>query len=58
MGRKQKLVLLTKKLPEENIIIKNIRKIYYRILSSVSENKITVDTTGSGLYDKSVIDNF
>tara|TARA_B100002019_G_scaffold293321_1_gene320109 strand:+ start:3929 stop:4855 length:927 start_codon:yes stop_codon:yes gene_type:complete len=54
----KKVVLLQKKTSEENIIIKNIRKIYYRILSSVSENKITVDTTGSGLYDKSVIETF
>ena len=36
----------------------NIRKVYYRLLSSISENDITVDTTGSGLYDKSVIETF
>ena len=54
----KKVVLLQKKTSEENIIIKNIRKIYYRILASISDNKITIDTTGSGLYDKSVIENF
>ena len=54
----KKVVLLQKKTSEENIIIKNLRKIYYRILANISINKITVDTTGSGLYDKSVIETF
>jgi len=52
----KKVILLQKKSSEENIIIRNIRKIYYRVLTSISENSITVDTTGSGLYDKSVIE--
>ena len=52
----KKVILLQKKTSEENIIIKTVRKIYYRVLTRISENNITVDTTGSGLYDKSVID--
>ena len=52
----KKVILLQKKTSEENIIIRTLRKIYYRVLSSISENNVTVDTTGSGLYDKSVID--
>jgi len=55
---KKKVILLQKKTSEENVIIRNIRKIYYRVLKSISENNITVDTTGSGLYDKSVIETF
>ncbi len=54
----KKVILLQKKTSDENIIIRNIRKVYYRLLSSISENDITVDTTGSGLYDKSVIETF
>ena len=54
----KKVILLQKKTSEENIIIRNIRKVYYRLLSSISENDITVDTTGSGLYDKSVVETF
>ena len=56
--KNKKVILLQKKTSEENIIIRNIRKVYYRLLSSISENDITVDTTGSGLYDKSVVETF
>ena len=54
----QKIVLLQKRTSEENILMKNIRKIYYRILTRASENKLTIDTTGSGIFDKSVIEIF
>ena len=54
----QKIVLLQKRSSEENFFMKNIRKIYYRILTRVSENKLTIDTTGSGIFDKSVIEIF
>ena len=54
----QKIVLLQKRTSEENILMKNIRKIYYRLLTRVSENKLTIDTTGSGIFDKSVIEIF
>ena len=54
----QKIALLQKRTSEENILMKNIRKIYYRVLTRVSENKLTIDTTGSGIFDKSVIEIF
>ena len=54
----QKIALLQKRTSEENILMKNIRKIYYRLLTRVSENKLTIDTTGSGIFDKSVIEIF
>ncbi len=55
---KQKIVLLQKKTSEENLLMKNIRKIYYRLLTKTSDNKLTIDTTGSGIFDKSVIKTF
>ena len=55
---KQKIVLLQKKTSEENVLMKNIRKIYYRLLTKTSDNKLTIDTTGSGIFDKSVIKTF
>ncbi len=53
-----KVVLLQKKSSDENFIIKNIRKFYYRVLSKISDSSLTIDTTGAGIYDKSVIDMF
>jgi glycosyltransferase involved in cell wall biosynthesis len=40
----------------ENFIIKSVRKIYYRIIQKISENELTKDTLGYGLYAKSIID--
>ena len=54
----QKIVLLQKRSSEENFFMKNIRKIYYRLLTGISENKLTIDTTGSGIFDMSVIETF
>ena len=56
--KNKKVVLLQKKSSEEGFVIKNIRKIYYRVLSKISNQKLTIDTTGSGIYDKSVIETF
>ena len=50
-----KVVLLQKKSSNENLLIKNMRKLYYRFLSKISATNLTKDTTGSGIYDKSVI---
>jgi glycosyltransferase involved in cell wall biosynthesis len=53
----KKVILLQKKSSKENILMKNLRKIYYRVLARSSYNNLTLDTTGSGLYDKSIIEN-
>jgi len=53
-----KVVLLQKNLSEENLFIKTVRRLYYRFLSKISHANLTVDTTGSGIYDKSVLDTF
>ena len=50
-----KVVLLQKKSSDENFLIKNIRKFYYRFLAKISGTSLTTDTTGAGIYDKSVV---
>jgi len=42
----------------ESFIMKNIRKIYHKILNSISKVNMPLYTTGSGIYDKKVIDFF
>ena len=53
-----KVVLLQKNSSDENFLIKSMRKLYYRVLSKISHTNLTVDTTGAGIYDKSVLDTF
>jgi polyisoprenyl-phosphate glycosyltransferase len=55
---KHKVVLLQKKSSDEGFFIKKARKIYYRLLNKFSDINLTLDATGSGIYDKSVIDTF
>ena len=42
----------------ESFIMKNIRKIYHKLLNSISKVNMPLYTTGSGIYDKKVIDFF
>lgn len=42
----------------EFLIMKNIRKIYHKILNSISKVNMPLYTTGSGIYDKKVINFF
>jgi len=51
------VVLGQKKKSEENFIIKSLRSFYYNALSKISFSNITLNTTGSGLFDNSVIKN-
>ena len=32
-----------------------MRKLYYRFLSKISNSNLTIDTTGSGIYDKKLL---
>jgi glycosyltransferase involved in cell wall biosynthesis len=50
-----KIVLGKKITSEENSFIFSIRNFFYKFLNKISETKITENTTGSGLFDKSVI---
>ena len=50
-----KIVLGKKITSEENSFIFSIRNFFYKFLNKISETKITENTTGSGIFDKSVI---
>ena len=50
-----KIVLGKKISSEENNLVFSIRKIFYKFLNKISEIKLTENTTGSGIFDKSVI---
>ena len=51
-----KVILAQKNQSDENFLIKNLRKFYYKFLSKISDTNLTINTTGSGLFDKSIID--
>jgi len=51
-----KIVLGQKVGSEENIIIYNLRKFYYRLVSKFSEVELIKNVTGAGLYDREVVD--
>ena len=50
-----KVVLGEKVSSEENKIKFSIRKIFYNFLNKISETALTENTTGSGIFDKSII---
>ena len=50
-----KVVLGEKVSSEENKIKFSIRKIFYNFLNKISETTLTENTTGSGIFDKSII---
>ena len=50
-----KIVLTEKINSEENKLIYSIRRAYYKFVNYISENKLTENTTGSGIFDRSVI---
>lgn len=50
-----KIVLGKKISSEENSLVFFIRKTFYKFLNKISETKLTENTTGSGIFDKSVI---
>ena len=50
-----KIVLGKKTNSKENSFIFLLRKIFYRYLNKISENELTENTTGSGIFDKTII---
>ena len=50
-----KIVLGKKITSEENNLIFSIRKTFYKFSNIISETKLTENTTGSGIFDKSII---
>ena len=50
-----KVILNQKIASEEGFIMNKLRKFYYKLLSSTASIKLPENTTGSGLYDKKVV---
>lgn len=50
------IVLPTKPRSEETLVMQRIRKIYYKLLNSISEVPLENNATGAGLFDKKVVD--
>ena len=51
-----KIVLGEKITSDENSLTFFLRKSYYKLLNKISENKLSQNTTGSGIFDKSIIE--
>ncbi len=51
-----KITLLQKENSEEKSAISILKKFYYWFLSKISKVKLTQNTTGSGIIDKSIVD--
>ena len=51
-----KIVLGKKNNSEENKLIYSLRSFFYKFLNSISESDLTINTTGSGIFDKKVIE--
>ena len=54
--RGNKITLLQKTKSDENFFIKFLRKFYYWFLSKTSNSNLTQNTTGSGIFDKSIVE--
>jgi glycosyltransferase involved in cell wall biosynthesis len=51
-----KVVLAKKISSQENSLMFSIRKNFYKFLNKISETKLTENTTGSGIFDRSIIE--
>lgn len=51
-----KVVCAVKKTSEENLLMRLVRKLYYRLLAKFSETPLINDFTGFGLYDRCFVD--
>lgn len=55
--KKGKKIVLGKKISsEENKVKFSIRKLFYRLINYISETDLTENTTGSGIFDKSIVE--
>ena len=50
------IVFLKRKKTQENIFLEFVKKLFYRIINSISETSLTEKTTGSGIFDKKIIE--
>ena len=51
-----KVVMGQKDSSDENFLIHHIKNIGYKFINKISDDPLLINTTGSGLYDKSIID--
>ena len=51
-----KVVMGQKDSSDENFLKHHIKNIAYKFINKISDNPLLINTTGSGLYDKSIID--
>ena len=50
------IVFLKRKKTQENIFLEFVKKLFYRIINLISETSLTEKTTGSGIFDKKIIE--
>lgn len=50
-----KAVFLKRKSSKENLVIENIKVVFYKFINMISEVRLIEKTTGSGIFDKSII---
>jgi glycosyltransferase involved in cell wall biosynthesis len=50
-----KVVFLKRKSSKENLIIETVKKIFYKFINMISEVDLVEKTTGSGIFDKSIV---
>ena len=54
--RGHSVVMGQKKTSDESILKHYLKKMYYKFINSISEIPLLVDTTGSGLFDRKIIE--
>jgi glycosyltransferase involved in cell wall biosynthesis len=50
------VVLLKRKKTQENIFLEIFKNLFYKIINLISESSLTKNTTGSGIFDKKIIE--
>ncbi len=50
------VVLGQKESTKDNLLVHNIKKIFYKVIKSISEVPLMLDTTGAGLFDRKIIE--
>lgn len=50
-----KVVMAQKDSSDENFLIHSIKRFFYKFINKVSDTTLLVNTTGAGLYDKTII---
>jgi hypothetical protein len=56
VGNGSKVVMAQKDSSDENFLMHRIKNIGYKFINKISDDPLLINTTGSGLYDKSIID--